>query len=78
MNAYTSLAAYYDSLMDPEVYRRFCEVLCTELARADIRDGLVLDLCCGTGTLTRLLSLRGYEMIGCDASPEMLDIAREK
>lgn len=78
MNAYTSLAAYYDSLMEPTVYRQFCGVLCRELQRADIREGLVLDLCCGTGFLTRLLAEEGYEMIGCDASPEMLDIAREK
>ena len=32
----------------------------------------MLDLACGTGTLTGLLARRGYEMIGVDASPEML------
>lgn len=78
MSAYTSLAAYYDSLMDKEVYGRFCSLLCNELEKANISEGLVLDLCCGTGSLTRLLSEQGYEMIGCDASSEMLDIAREK
>lgn len=39
---------------------------------------LVLDLGCGTGTLTRLLHERGYDMIGVDNSPEMLGIAMEK
>lgn len=38
----------------------------------------ILDLGCGTGTLTRLLSERGYGMIGIDASAEMLRIARER
>ncbi len=39
---------------------------------------LVLDLGCGTGTLTRLLRQKGYDMIGVDNSPEMLGIAMEK
>lgn len=38
----------------------------------------VLDLGCGTGTLTELLSQRGYEMIGIDQSEEMLQIAALK
>ena len=32
----------------------------------------MLDLACGTGSLTRILAQRGYDMIGADASPEML------
>ncbi len=39
---------------------------------------LVLDLGCGTGTLTELLSQKGYDMIGVDNSSEMLEIAMEK
>ena len=38
----------------------------------------VLDLACGTGSLTRELAQRGYEMIGVDRSPEMLSEAAEK
>lgn len=38
----------------------------------------VLDLGCGTGTLTELLARRGYDMIGVDNAPEMLQIAMEK
>lgn len=39
---------------------------------------LVLDLGCGTGTLTELLYARGYDMIGVDNSPAMLNIAMKK
>ncbi|MDE5951287.1 MAG: methyltransferase domain-containing protein, partial [Acetatifactor sp.] len=49
----------------------------TENLLASERD-LVLDLGCGTGTLTQLLHKKGYDMIGVDNSPEMLGIAMEK
>ena len=42
------------------------------------RPSLVLDLACGTGTLTNILARRGYDMTGVDASPEMLSVARER
>ncbi len=38
----------------------------------------ILDLGCGTGTLTELLARRGYEMIGVDNAQEMLQAAMEK
>ena len=46
------------------------------LTEHGISEGLVLDLGCGTGTMTRLLRQKGYDMIGVDASAEMLEIAR--
>ncbi len=39
---------------------------------------LLLDLACGTGSITHELSLRGYDMTGVDISPDMLMVAREK
>ncbi len=39
---------------------------------------LVVDLGCGTGTLTELLYHKGYDMIGVDSSLEMLDVAAQK
>ncbi|MDR2044522.1 MAG: class I SAM-dependent methyltransferase [Clostridium sp.] len=48
-----------------------------EAALASERD-LVVDLGCGTGTLTQLLAEKGYDMIGVDNSPEMLGKAMEK
>lgn len=39
---------------------------------------LVVDLGCGTGTLTQLLYRKGYDMIGVDNSEEMLNVAMEK
>lgn len=44
----------------------------------DSEKNLVLDLGCGTGTLTELLYRKGYDMIGVDFSQEMLNIAMNK
>lgn len=38
----------------------------------------MLDLACGTGTMTWLLTRRGYEVIGVDGSEEMLAAAMSK
>ena len=35
-----------------------------------ISDGLVLELGCGTGSMTELLSAKGYDMIGVDNSED--------
>ncbi len=43
-----------------------------------IERNTVLDLGCGTGTLTELISGAGFDMIGVDNSEEMLGIAMEK
>lgn len=78
MEAYTTFARVYDEFMDNVPYGEWCDYLAGLLADYGIRDGLVLDLGCGTGTLTRLLAERGFEMTGLDNSAEMLEIAREK
>jgi SAM-dependent methyltransferase len=36
-----------------------------------------LDLCCGEGRLSRDLAARGHTVVGLDASPTLLDFARE-
>jgi SAM-dependent methyltransferase len=41
------------------------------------RDGLVVELGCGSGLLTGYLVEAGHRVIATDASPAMLDIARE-
>jgi SAM-dependent methyltransferase len=41
------------------------------------RDGTVLELGCGSGLLTRHLLAAGHRVIATDASPAMLDLARD-
>lgn len=78
MDAYTDFALVYDTLMDNTPYERWCEIITGILKRYGIEKELVLDLGCGTGTLTELLAKEGYDMIGVDFSEEMLNRAMEK
>jgi len=78
MEAYTDFALVYDTLMDNTPYERWCEIITGILKRHGIEKELVLDLGCGTGTLTELLAKEGYDMIGVDFSEEMLNRAMEK
>lgn len=76
VEAYSSFAQVYDLFMDNVPYGEWAGYIMGLLEEYGIRDGLVLDLGCGTGKLTRILSDSGYDMIGVDNSVEMLEIAR--
>ncbi len=78
MDSYTNFAQVYDELMDNVPYTEWCGYVRDILCSYGITDGLVLDLGCGTGTFTELLSACGYDMIGLDDSEDMLSIAMDK
>ena len=78
MSSYESFARVYDLFMDNIPYEEWCEYLAGLLEDQGIREGLVLELGCGTGNMTRLLAEKGYDMIGVDNSVDMLEIAMEK
>ncbi len=91
MEAYQDFAYVYDEFMDETPYDEWCERLDAlirkygvskpERGAKDLLDSeknLVVDLGCGTGTLTELLYEKGYDMIGVDNSEDMLGIAMRK
>ena len=78
VNAYTGFAEVYDLFMDNVPYDDWCRYLEGLLRDSGIRDGLVLDLGCGTGNITERLAKAGYDMIGVDASEDMLSCALKK
>lgn len=78
MISYFSLAPYYDSLTTDVVYDLFANYYEMIFKEKAVEVNTILDLACGTGTLTYILAERGYEMIGVDASEEMLAVAMEK
>lgn len=78
MSAYEALAGAYDSLTGDVGYEKRADYLEKLFARSRLPVHTVLDLACGTGTMTWLLAARGYEMIGADASEDMLAEAMMK
>ena len=78
MSCYEALAGSYDALTTDVDYEKRGDFLEKLLRRSSIPVKLVLDLACGTGTMTWLLTRRGYEVIGVDGSEEMLAAAMSK
>lgn len=91
MEAYGDFAGVYDELMDNTPYLLWGERLDSLIRKygvskperdaeelLDSERNLVVDLGCGTGTLTELMYGKGYDMIGVDVSEAMLNIAMGK
>ena len=74
----------YEPNMKLDLSQYDLDALGVDLSEPDYADNImqehntVLDLGCGTGTLTRMLAKKGFDMIGVDLSEDMLDIAHEK
>ena len=78
LDSYTDFASVYDTFMDETPYDKWKTQIVDILRDNNINDGLVLDLGCGTGTMTELLAREGYDMTGVDLSSDMLYEAMNK
>lgn len=76
--SYNSFASVYDELTKNVDYKGRAEYISEILKKYNIKNGLLLDLACGTGSLSIELSKLGYEVIGTDASFDMLSEAQNK
>ena len=78
MSAYDALAASYDDLTVDVRYEKRADFIEKLFRRSRIPVHTVLDLACGTGAMTWLLTARGYELIAVDGSEDMLAAAMSK
>ena len=78
MSCYEALAASYDGLTRDIPYEKYLRFFKSLLRRYAVKAQSVLDLACGTGSLSVLLAKAGYSVLGADRSEEMLTVAMEK
>ena len=78
METYSAFADFYDRLTDNVPYSAFADHYERLFAKFGRRPSSILDLACGTGSLSKILAERGYEIVGVDRSEEMLSYALEK
>ena len=78
MPSYESDLAYIHDAGFGEFSRSAAPGLLKFLGQSEIREGLVVDLGCGSGIWARALTDAGYEVLGIDLSPEMLKLARKR
>ena len=75
---YENFARCYDKLMGDVDYSERANYVLSLFESFDKKPGLMLDLCCGTGSFSEKFTESGIEVIGADISEEMLSIARKK
>lgn len=76
--AYRAFAKYYDGLTENVDYEQKADHITEIFSRWGAAPNKVLDLACGTGTLTLALSRRGVDIMGVDGASEMLAQAQMK
>jgi len=77
-DSYNAFACFYDELMSDVDYRGRAEYIDGIIKKYKPDAHLLVDLACGTGSMTVEFSSMGYDVIGVDMSEEMLSRAREK
>ena len=78
MDAYKNLAASYDRLTNDVDYEATVAFYEEILRREGVTPRTVVDLACGTGSVTEILARKGYRVTGVDMSEEMLTEAAMK
>ena len=76
---YHMLAPFYDALNSEVDYDGYLAYIQGQFGlHMDKEPKRILDLACGTGSMTLPLAKAGYDVVGLDLSPEMLSVAQER
>ncbi len=77
-NSYLTFARYYDILTQNINYNEIADYFYHLLCENNVKEGILLDLACGTGSICELMCDKGFEVIGVDNSYDMLNVATQK
>lgn len=78
VTSFADVAPHYEHLMSSVPYRFWISYLERLWNLHSLTRNRVLDLACGTGTVSRMLAARGLYVVGVDLSGRMLDVARQR
>lgn len=78
MGGYGDFAFFYDALMKNAEYEDRFNYISSLLAENGVGEGILLDMACGTGTMSAMFAKKGFDVVGVDASEEMLSLAQQK
>lgn len=78
MDSYVAFASSYDELTTDVPYGAFADFYEDIFRSNGLKPNSLIDLACGTGTLTEIMADRGYDMTAVDSSPDMLAVAADK
>ncbi|MCM1330566.1 MAG: class I SAM-dependent methyltransferase [Ruminococcus sp.] len=78
MSGYRGFSYFYDALTGNISYKKRAEYFDMLVRKHGGKKNLLLDLACGTGSLSEEMSRLGYDVIGVDGSEDMLNAAIEK
>lgn len=76
--SYDDFSRFYDLLTDNVEYKERADYFCRLLSMCGINGGILLDLGCGTGSMSFEMADRGFDVIGIDSSIGMLNAAQQK
>ena len=76
--SYDIFSGFYDRLTDNVEYEKRADYFCRLLSMCDIKSGILLDLGCGTGSMSVKMAEKGFDVIGVDTSIGMLGVAQQK
>ena len=77
-SGYDKFALFYDRLTANVNYSAIADLVDGLIKKHSDYDEVVLDLACGTGSLSEKLAEKGYDVVGVDNSAEMLDAAQKR
>ena len=76
--SYDDFSRFYDLLTDNVEYEKRADYFCRLLSMCGIKEGILLDLGCGTGSVSVKMAEKGFDVIGVDSSIGMLNAAQQK